>query len=758
MLKHILNLILLLVTLNQMNIVSAQQKPIIYQTFVREAPGVDNSGQIIMLDALDFKPIDRIVTTPFQPESIVITSDQKLAFLINDPIINKKKGIFVIDLATKNTIKTIFEGTSIYGIKLAPNGIVWVLLDETQEIAFINPKDLSSFQKIKLEGSPRNVVFSPDSKDTRAYVSLVNSEVFVFDYIDKTSITAIRNLPKGDSSQLRPQELELSFDGKTLYIGSEDTISIADTTTKIPIRVTHSFPLPKTTFGDFLIKASYDGQFVYIAEYLGVNIYVYDVKNKTPNKMTVSRGQGIITNLNISSDGKILYISRFYGISLLDTQNNSFITTIVTSTGTVSSNPFSLGVALTGDFSIGQAPTLKVSSPSTGDNFVVNQNVNIQWQTTVAQQSYSLASHTVELSTDGGQTFNAIAGAEELLGTAQEFTWIVPNIEVINKAQIRVSTVDLGARRTSDSTGNFSILKMPAGDTQAPMVTFLSPRGNEEFVAGNNLQISWTSSDNVGVTSQDLSLSLDGGTTFPISIASGLTGTTQSFVFPIPETLSGSQARLRLVVKDGAGNTAQAITPANFTIKESADSTVPTVTISSPITNSSLIAGQSIQVNWQSADNRAVASQALLISFDAGQSFTTVANFGAADSSFVINNIDKLNFTTSQAVIKVTAKDSAGNVGQANTNFIIKPMISVASYQSKTLTINGIGFMSNTTSNSSNVQILINDKVVTVAPKTLENMSITIKGNKKKLNLLKGANNVQLMVDGVLSNQTAFQF
>jgi hypothetical protein len=352
-----------------------------------------------------------------------------------------------------------------------------------------------------------------------------------------------------------------------------------------------------------------------------------------------------------------------------------------------------------------------------------------------------------------------IPGAEELLGTTQEFNWTVPNIEVIDKAQIRVSTVDLGARRASSTTDNFSIIKMATGDTQIPMVTFLSPKGNEEFTAGNNLQISWTSSDNVGVTSQDLSLSLDGGNTFPITIGSGLTGTTQSFQFPIPESVSTNQARLRLIVKDAAGNIAQTITPANFAIKEATDSAAPTVIISNPATNSSLIAGQSIQVNWNSVDNRAIASQSLLISFDGGQSFMTVADFGAADNSFVISNIDKLNLTTSQAIIRITAKDLAGNAGQANTQFIIKPMISVVNYQTKILTITGLGFQSNSMpSGNSNIQILINNKVITLAPKSLNNMSITIKGNKKKLNLVKGNNTVQVMVDSISSDQSSFQF
>ena len=757
MFKYLFNFTVLLIMLSYINVVNAQESPLIYQTFIRGGVG-NNGGYISIINPLKFSELEKIDLPTTSVEKIILAPNKKLAFMNADPAIDPKKGLVVVDLENKKEKLRMFEGTAVYGIKLSPDKMLWALLDDTQEAVIINPTSLNIEHRITLEEAPRDVVFSPDSTDKRAYISSVNSNVFVYNYVTRGSITAIRNLPKGDRQQTRPQELELSPDGKTLYIGSEDTISIADTTTNIPIRVTGSFSLPRTSFGDFLIKASPDGNFVYIADYLGVNVYIYDVKKNITNKMIVSRGQGIITNLNISSDGKVLYISRFYGVSLLDIENNSFITTIVTSTAAGSPNPFTLGTVLTGDFSIGQAPTLKVISPSANDTFVANQEVRIKWNTALAAQSYSLASHRVELSTDEGQTFNIVAGAEELPGNAQEFSWTVPNIEVIDKAQIRVSTVDLGARRALSTSGIFSIIKTTPGDTQAPIVNFLSPKGNEQFDAGNTLQISWMSSDNVAVTSQDLSLSLDGGNTFPITIASGLIGTSQSFSFPIPESLSTNQARLRLVVKDAAGNMAQAVTLTNFTIKGATDSTPPTVTISNPSSNSSLIAGQSIQVNWQSTDNRAVVSQSLLISFDGGQNFTQIQAFGATDNSFVISNIDKLNFTTSQAIIRITAKDAV-NTGQANVQFIIRPKLTMANYQAKILTINGLGFQSSSMTNgNSNIQVLINGKVVTVVPKSFNNMSITIKGNKKKLNLVKGNNTAQIMVDGVLSDQSSFQF
>jgi hypothetical protein len=249
---------------------------------------------------------------------------------------------------------------------------------------------------------------------------------------------------------------------------------------------------------------------------------------------------------------------------------------------------------------------------------------------------------------------------------------------------------------------------MATGDTLAHTLTFFSPKGSEKFNSGDNLQISWMSSDNVGVTSQDLSLSTDGGTTFPIIIASGLPSATQSFNFPIPMSLQTNQAKLRLIVKDAASNSSQTITAANCTIEQPSDTLAPVVTISQPSVNERLIAGQPVQVKWQSVDNRAITNQVLLLSFDGGKNFAQVAAFSGTDNSFVINNIEQLNLTNSQTVVRITATDSSANIGKADAEFVLTPAITNATYQSKVLTLMGIGFMAN--SASSTVKVFINGK------------------------------------------------
>ena len=737
------------------NISQAQDnKPVLYQTFIREDVGVDG-GQIAIFDATNLTQIRKVITTKpnitaSNPSRVELSLDRKKAIIANSPFNDSRKGMLIVDLEL-GEVNKLFDDIAVYEIEIAPDGRVWALLDETKELAVINV-DTLSVEKFTLQEAGRDIVFSPDGN--KAYISLFTKDIAIFDRVPSIkSSGGITQLPIRNIIQVRRQEMAVSLDGSKLFISGQNNISVVDVNTKL-VTETISVPISSTSL---LLKLTPDGRFLYAVEYLGADFAILDLQTKLVKSFRTPNETGILSAVNISPNGSLAYISGFYGVSVFDVKEQTFIKNLLTSTGIGFPNPFSLGLTISGDFSVGQAPSLTTVSPTSGDNILANQQVQITWTTTVAPQSYSLASHKVELSTDNGQNFTVIPGAEELPGDARSFTWSVPNIESLT-AKIKVSTVDLGARRTSSTTGTFGILRTLPGDIDAPRVNFNSPVGGETFTSGSNLLIAWTSSDNVAVTVQDLSLSLDGGQTFPITIAGGLAASTQNFNFAIPQDLTTTQARLRLVVRDAAGNVGQAVTANNFTIAQAVDNIAPTVTISQPTTNTNLVAGSPIQVNCQSTDNRAVVSQALLLSLNGGQSFTQVATFGANDSSFVINNIAglHLDLTTPQAIVRITATDQAGNTGQSNTTFIISPMLSMSNYQAKLLTVNGIGFMSN--GNNNNVQIFINGKLINIAPKTLTNTTITLKGNKKKLNLTKGGNTVTVIVDGVMSNESSFQF
>lgn len=117
---------------------------------------------------------------------------------------------------------------------------------------------------------------------------------------------------------------------------------------------------------------------------------------------------------------------------------------------------------------------------------------------------------------------------------------------------VRDLNANLGSYRVSlqDDTN-----ACPATDTEPPVVTLLKPLGGEVIPGGTTYQIEWQSDDNVGVTSQAVDLSTDGGKTFPTSIAGGLPGTQQSYTWIVPASIAPSRtAEVRVTATDAAGN------------------------------------------------------------------------------------------------------------------------------------------------------------------------------------------------------------
>ncbi len=716
------------------------------------------TGRVVITDPLTSKQI-REIPLPIRSLSIELTRNQTKAYIAaRIPIGSTGLGAILVDFNENNSnpVLPFLQGKVIYRLKLAPNsedsqGLLWALMGDDNQILLLDPDSLKVIQPINNVALPVDIVFSPDGN--KAYVALFDNTILVYDTKTRTVINTITGLPPQNNKIEKAKELAISSDGKMLSIGSKNIISFIDT-------VSFSINNFEITLPPFLVDKTQlkllfhpNGNIIYIAE--STRLYSYEISSVKLTQIFDTENIDLgnfIQDLTITPDGRLLYVSDFGGRIIVDTKAQSVIFTAVDSGFNIQNFA---GIALTGDFTIGQAPTLQTTSPVANQQIMANRLSTISWQTTVAPQSFSIASHKIELSTDGGVTFNIIPGAEQLKPDAQSFTWNVPDIEA-PKAQIRVSTVDLGARRASSTTSNFSISKgASSGDTQPPTVNFLSPKGGEKFNSGDTLQITWTSSDNVGVTSQDLSLSTDGGSTFPVTLASGLSGATQNFTYQIPDLLQSDQTRLKLLVRDGAGNSAQAITANNFSISLGADTIAPTVIISEPNQSKPIIAGQPIQVKWQSTDNRAVVSQALLLSFDGGKTFTPIMSFGGTENSFVLSNLDKLNFTTPQAMVKITATDTTGNKGEANSTFTISPAITNATYQTKVLTITGIGFMSNV---NNTIKLFVNEKEVTLSPSNAANSSFTVKGNKKKLSVVKGSNTVKLVVDGVSSNNFNFSF
>ncbi len=78
-------------------------------------------------------------------------------------------------------------------------------------------------------------------------------------------------------------------------------------------------------------------------------------------------------------------------------------------------------------------------------------------------------------------------------------------------------------------------------------------RGPETLTPGTNVDIRWSTDDDITVSNVDILLSLDGGTTWPTTIAS-MTADDGLFTWAVPSTYT-TQGRIRVVARDASGNT-----------------------------------------------------------------------------------------------------------------------------------------------------------------------------------------------------------
>lgn len=200
-------------------------------------------------------------------------------------------------------------------------------------------------------------------------------------------------------------------------------------------------------------------------------------------------------------------------------------------------------------------PTVTVNAPNGGENWTAGSTHTISW---AAADNVGVLSVDILYSTDGGGSFTSVASG---LANTGSYSWTVPNTLTSN-AVVEVIAHDAAGNTGQDlSNAAFTI---SAPDTTAPSVTVTAPNGGESWTVATTHAITWSASDDVGVTTVDIYYSTSGaGGTFT-AIATGLSNT-GSFNWTVPNTPS-TNAFVKVLVHDGAGNTGQDLSDNPFTI------------------------------------------------------------------------------------------------------------------------------------------------------------------------------------------------
>ena len=206
-------------------------------------------------------------------------------------------------------------------------------------------------------------------------------------------------------------------------------------------------------------------------------------------------------------------------------------------------------------------PAATVNAPNGGENWTAGSTHTITW---TATDNVSVTSIDLLYSTDGGSTFSSIATG---VANTSSYSWIIPNTPSSN-ALVKVTAYDAAGNSGFDVSNAAFTISPP--DTTPPNVTVTAPNGGENWTINTTHAITWSATDDVGVTTVDIYYSTTGSTGTFTAIASGISNT-GSYNWTVPNAPS-TNAFVKVVAHDGAGNTGQDLSDNAFTISAPAGS------------------------------------------------------------------------------------------------------------------------------------------------------------------------------------------
>jgi hypothetical protein len=226
--------------------------------------------------------------------------------------------------------------------------------------------------------------------------------------------------------------------------------------------------------------------------------------------------------------------------------------------------------ASNGDFSIKGSLTL--TSPNTGENWIVGSAQNITWTKTG-----SIANVKLEYSTDAGVTYPNLITASTS-ATAGTYPWTIPDVGS-SGVKVRVTnTADTSVFDDSDSA--FTI---KGG------LSVTAPVGTDVWKVGEVKTISWTSTGAGAIPTVDLRYSKNGLFTDTVTIAAGVASgpTGGSYSWTVADAIA---ATVKIRVKHPTDATVSADSAA-FTIKG-------TLTLTAPVGGEAWTVGSSRNITW----------------------------------------------------------------------------------------------------------------------------------------------------------------
>ncbi|MGD2086785.1 MAG: Ig-like domain-containing protein [Candidatus Aminicenantes bacterium] len=250
-------------------------------------------------------------------------------------------------------------------------------------------------------------------------------------------------------------------------------------------------------------------------------------------------------------------------------------------------------------FSIVPIPTITVTSPNGGENWMVGSAHNITWTSDGVEGNIK-----IEYSTNNGDSWTEIIASTENDGT---HPWTVADA-VSSQCLVRVSETDGSPADISDSV--FIILP--------PSITVTSPNGEENWEVNSQQNLTWTSTGTVVNVKIEYSTNIGGNWTEIIAS----TENDGTHPWTVPDTVS-NQCLIRVSETDGSpSDTSDAV----FTIFP------PSLTVTSPNGGENWNVDSSQAITWTS--HGTVGNVMIEYSVNNGGSWNTIVQSTENDGSY----------------------------------------------------------------------------------------------------------------------------
>ena len=258
----------------------------------------------------------------------------------------------------------------------------------------------------------------------------------------------------------------------------------------------------------------------------------------------------------------------------------------------------------------GEEPYLMIVVPNGGEELLGGAPYNIVWESVGVQRV------NIEFITEKDASWKIIG--ENIDAEGGYFTWEVP-IMTANQCLVKVSSTATSAILVEDvSDGYFSIVS----EALEPTLSIKSPQGGEVWEAGTSQEITWESENVDTVT---IEYSKDDGTTW-IFIESGVQASDRSYWWVVPDTPSNT-----CLIKITSTTDADVFSVGSDYFSIISAQTEQFVTLLFPAGGESFQAGETLNIMWDSAG---IASVIILVTFDGGETWSTVAESVPADDEF----------------------------------------------------------------------------------------------------------------------------